>query len=35
MFEKLLQKLLKEVAGEFIEGIDLNKLNIDIWSGTV
>lgn len=35
MFEKLLQKIIQDVVGEFIDGIDLKKLNIGIWSGTV
>lgn len=35
MFEKLLEKILKDVLGEFIDGIDTKKLNIGIWSGSV
>ena len=35
MFEKLLEKILKDVLGEFIDGIDTKKLNIGVWSGSV
>ena len=35
MFEKLLQKLINDLLGEYVEEIDQNKLNVGFWSGVV
>ena len=35
MFEKLLERILNDIIGNFVEGIDANKLNIGIWSGKI
>ena len=35
MFEKILEKVLLNNVGQFIEGIDKNNLKIGIWSGDI
>jgi vacuolar protein sorting-associated protein 13A/C len=35
MFEKYLERLLKENLGDFIEEIDSKELNVGLWSGKV
>lgn len=35
MFEKYLEKLLKETIGEFVEEIDSKELSVGLWSGKV
>lgn len=35
MFEKILEKLLIQNAGQFVEGIDKENLHLGIWSGEI
>ena len=35
MFEKLLQKVLMNYFGRFIDGLDKNNLKLGVWSGNV
>lgn len=35
MFEKYLEKVLRELLGEFIEEIDSKDLSVGVWSGKV
>lgn len=35
MFEKYLEKILKELLGEFIEEVDARELTVGVWSGKV
>ena len=35
MFEKILEKFLKDYIGGIIEQLDSNELNVGIWSGII
>lgn len=35
MFESLVERLLKQVIGEYIEGFNSENLSIGLWSGEV
>lgn len=35
MFEKLLEKILSRIMGEYVEGISKDQMNVGIWSGNV
>jgi len=35
MFETLLEKILQQKLGKYIEGLDKNNLKIGVWSGNI
>ena len=35
MFEKVLEKILLNYFGEFIQGLDRNNLKLGVWSGNI
>lgn len=35
MFERLLEILLKQVLGEYVDNLDSQKLSVSIWSGLI
>jgi len=35
MFESILERVLNNTLGEFLEGLDRNKLSVSIWSGDI
>ena len=35
MFERLLEMLLKQVLGKYVENLDSQKLSVSIWSGLI
>jgi len=35
MFESILERVLNDTLGEFLDGLDRNKLSVSIWSGDI
>ena len=35
MFESILSSFLQKFLGQYVEGLDINSLNISVWSGNI